>query len=731
MNRLVIVSNRLPVTARVEDQELVVEASSGGLATGLRGPHERCDGLWIGWPGDLPRLSHQQAQRLKARLDELRAVAVPLSRREVKSFYEDAANGILWPIFHDLLHQLPSELRGWDTFRSVNEKFARAAAAHRRPGDLIWIHDYQLALAPGMLRSLAPDARIGYFLHIPFPAEELLSALPWREEVLRGILGADLVGFHTHAYLRHFCDALRRNLSLEPEIDGVLYQGRRVRFGVFPMGVDAQTWAARGDSVAVKAEAAAIRGDGRGTALIVGIDRLDYTKGLVRRLLAFERLLESTPALRGHVRMIQVTVPSREKVEAYAGLRRRIDEVVGRINSRFATPTFAPIHRMHTTLSTQQIAALYRAADVMLVTPLRDGMNLVAKEFIATRTDESGALVLSQFAGAAAELAEAVTVNPHDIDEVADAVKTALAMPRDEQRERMASMRQRVLAYDVHRWTESFLDELRRDDGSWSCAAAADASADAGEFLARARAKSQLSLILDYDGTLMPFAARPEGARPDGDLLHLLEALADRPGTRVHIVSGRRRETLDDWFGSLGIGLHAEHGFASRRLSDGHWIEHAVPAPDWKERIRPVLEDFVSTTPGSFIEEKRISLAWHYRAAAQQAREPDFVTARARELRLLLESSLSSLPVEVLPGKMVVEVRSRGVSKANVVSSILADHEPSDAILAMGDDRTDEDLFASLPDGSLTVHVGEGASRARYRVADPASARRLLASLLD
>lgn len=731
MNRLVIVSNRLPVTARIENHDLVVEPSSGGLATGLVGPHERCDGLWIGWPGDLRRLSNQQAHTLKARLGELRAVAVPLSRREVKSFYEDAANGILWPIFHDLLHQLPSELRGWDTFRSVNEKFARAAAAHRQPGDLIWIHDYQLALAPGMLRHLAPDARIGYFLHIPFPPEELLSALPWREEVLKGMLGADLVGFHTYAYLRHFCDALRRDLSLEPEIDGVLYEGRRVRFGVFPMGVDAQAWAARGDSAAVLAEAASIRGDTSTMRTIVGIDRLDYTKGLIPRLLAFERLLEGTPELRGRVRMIQVTVPSREKVEAYAGLRRRIDEVVGRINSRFATPTSAPIHRMHTSLSTQQIAALYRAADVMLVTPLRDGMNLVAKEFIATRTDGDGVLVLSQFAGAASELAQAITVNPHDIDEVAEAVKTALAMPLEERRARMSSMRRRVAEYDVHHWAESFLRELQRNPDPAPAKVSGDASPNLRRFLSSVRERQNISLILDYDGTLVPFAPTPEAAPPDTDLLELLRRLGERAGTRVHLVSGRPRETLDEWFGSLPVGLHAEHGFASRRQTDDHWIEYPVPAPDWKERIRPVLEHFVNTTPGSFIEEKRVSLAWHYRAAAQQAREPGFVESRARELRLLLESTLSSLPVEVLPGKMVVEVRSRGVSKANVVALILADHEPAGVILAMGDDRTDEDLFASLPAGSLTVHVGEGASRALYRVADPTSARQLLASLLD
>ncbi|HYM16217.1 MAG TPA: bifunctional alpha,alpha-trehalose-phosphate synthase (UDP-forming)/trehalose-phosphatase [Dehalococcoidia bacterium] len=731
MNRLVIVSNRLPVTAHVQDGELVVEPSNGGLATGLIGPHERCDGLWIGWPGDLPQLSGQQQQALTARLDELRAVAVPLSHREVKAFYEDVANGILWPIFHDLVHQVPSDLRGWDTFRAANARFARAAAARREPGDLIWVHDYQLVLVPGMLRELAPDARVGFFLHIPFPPEGLLGVLPWREEVLRGMLGADLVGFHTYGYLRHFCEALRRVLGLDAELDGVTYAGRRVRFGVFPMGVDAQAWSARGDDPAVRDEAAAIRADGGGTKLLVGIDRLDYTKGLPRRLLAVDRVLKSAPELRGDLRLIQVTVPSREKVEAYAGLRRRIDEMVGRINSRYATPTSAPIHRMHTSLSPERIAALYRAADVMLVTPLRDGMNLVAKEFVATRTDEDGVLVLSKSAGAAAELGQALLVNPYDIDEVAAAVRTALAMPREERRERMRAMRRRVASHDVHRWAETFMDELRRDPPAAPAVVTREPSDDLTRFVARVRERREMALILDYDGTLMPFAPTPDAAPPDAELIELLRRLADRPGIRVHVVSGRPRETLAEWLGALPIGLHAEHGFASRMRPEAAWIEHGGPATDWKRRVQPILKHFAGTTPGAFVEEKRVSLAWHYRAAAADTRDRDFVASQARELRLVLEETLASLPVEILPGNMVLEVRARGVSKANVVPLILAQGDGREAVLAMGDDRTDEDLFAAVPEGSLTVHVGEGDTRALYRVPDVASARQLLATLID
>jgi trehalose 6-phosphate synthase/phosphatase len=732
MNRVVIVANRLPVTARIEGDELIVDPSSGGLATGLRGPHEQSEGLWIGWPGELPRLNAGQQRALDARLDELRTVPVYLTRREVKSFYEDVANAVLWPVFHDHLDQLPTHLGGWEEFRAVNARFARAAAERHEPGDLTWVHDYQLVLAPAMLRALVPDARIGFFLHIPFPSDGLLDVLPWREELLRGMLGADLIGFHTFSYLRHFCDALRGVLGVDAELDGVFYEGRRVRFDVYPMGVDAADWAARGRDPCVLAEAERINADASETRLIVGIDRLDYTKGLLRRLLAFQLFLERSPELRESVRFIQVTVPSREKVEAYAGLRRRIDELVGRINSTYATATSEPIHRLHTTLSPIEISALYRAADVMLVTPLRDGMNLVAKEFVATRTDDDGVLILSKFAGAASELGHALIVNPYDVDEVAGALTSALTMPREERRHRMQSLRQRVEAYDVHRWSASFLQDLHdHARASTLTTPAADARPTLTRLVERMREGRRFLLILDYDGTLVPFADTPELAAPDPDLLTLLRRLAGRPETRLHLVSGRSRQTLDSWFGALPIGLHAEHGCASRLAPGSDWIEAPTLARDWMLRLRPILDHFVAMTPGTFVEEKPTSLAWHYRRAANDPLTRSFVESQARELRLLIERMSASLPVEMLPGHMVVEARTRGVSKRNIVPRVLHDASGDEVVVALGDDRTDEELFAALPDGSLTVHVGDDPTRALYRLPDPASARQLLASLLD
>jgi trehalose 6-phosphate synthase/phosphatase len=311
------------------------------------------------------------------------------------SYYEDVSNSVLWPVFHYRLDALPLEPSGWETYRKVNERFARKAADCYRPGDIAWIHDYQLLLAPGMLRDLSPTARIGFFLHIPFPSSEVFSVLPWREEILEGLLGADLLGFHTAAYLRHFVTSLRRVLGVDATTEGARYRGHTTRFGVFPIGIDAEGWARLGDDQGVIERAAELKADAGGQQILLGIDRLDYTKGIPRRLLALDRMLAHEPSLRGAVRLIQASVPSRENVESYAAFRRSVDELVGRINAEWGTETWVPIHHLYRPLDDREIAALYRAADVMLVTPVRDGMNLVAKEFIACRTDGDGVLVLS------------------------------------------------------------------------------------------------------------------------------------------------------------------------------------------------------------------------------------------------------------------------------------------------------------------------------------------------
>ncbi len=726
MARLLIVANRLPITVRATETGVEVQRSTGGLATGLLRPHEQSDGLWIGWSGAPTDLDPERQARLDEELAGMRLVGVPLTAGQITRFYEGYSNGVLWPLFHYLLEQIPLQVSDWEGYVEANEAFADVVAAHYRPGDLIWVHDYQLLLLPGLLRERLPGARIGFFLHIPFPSEELFRTLPSRDRLLEGMLGADLVGFHTPAYLRHFATSLTDILGHSVEIDRVQLPGREVRLGVFPMGVDAAAFGALATDPAVEGEVQAIRGDGS-VRVLVGVDRLDYTKGIPRRLLAYERMLHVHPELREKVRLVQVAVPSRTNVGAYQDFRALVDGLVGRINGAFGTPRWVPVHYIFRALPETDLVALYRAADVMLVTPLRDGMNLVAKEFIASRTDGDGVLVLSEFAGASWELPEALRVNPYDVEGAAEVYYRALSMPQEERRARLKPLRARVQAFDVHRWVASFLEQLSEVPQAGARAGATAGAAAAHRALADRMAETDsLLLLLDYDGTLVPFTPTPELARPDREILTLLRALAARPDTEVHLVSGRPHDTLQAWLGELPVWLHAEHGFASRDPEVGQWVPVAEFGGSWREPVLAMLREITQRTPGSLIEVKAAALAWHYRMADQETG-----ARRANELRLHLNQLLSNQPVEILPGNRVIEIRPYGVHKGRIVPPLGPERQAATAILAIGDDRTDEDLFGALPPEAITIRVGPGDTRARFRLDGVVAVRRLLQSLVE
>jgi trehalose 6-phosphate synthase/phosphatase len=455
---LILVSNRLPVTVRQDGGVMSLQQSGGGLATGLRGAREKRGGVWIGWPGDVT--GTQNRAEVDRQMEEINAVPVYLTRREQKAFYEDFSNAAIWPVFHDLIEQLPQDIVGWDTYVDVNRKFADAIVARYQAGDIIWIHDYHLMLVPQMVRKALPKALIGFFLHIPFPPPEVFRVLPPREDLLKGLLGADLIGFHTRTYADSFLAATGPLLGVRTTSNGLRTGRRNVRVGAFPMGIDAEGWVSRARSTAVAKEVLALMQDAGKRKIVLGIDRMDYTKGLPRRIHAIERLLQSDPSLADKLRFIQVAFPSRERIESYAGLRRQLNEAVGRINATFGTPRSLPVHLVQRSFSDAEVSALYSAADVMLVTPLRDGMNLVAKEYVASRLHDDGVLVLSEFAGAADELRDAILVNPYNTESVMAAIRTAVDMPREEQVGRMTRLRQNVLKKDVHYWTETYLRHL-------------------------------------------------------------------------------------------------------------------------------------------------------------------------------------------------------------------------------------------------------------------------------
>jgi trehalose 6-phosphate synthase/phosphatase len=722
MGRLLIVANRLPVTVTTgADGRAHIETSPGGLVSGLSGLHERGDGLWIGWLGD-PHAAEDPG--IARELAAQRLVAVPLSDADVQQYYHGFSNAVIWPLFHYLIERLPLEIENFETYERVNERFAAAIVEHYRPGDLVWVHDFQLLLVPELVRHRLPDARIGFFLHIPFPSSEVFRTLPHRERLLEGMLGADIVGFHTASYLRHFATSVLRVLGATSEVDRIPWQGRDVHMAVFPLGVDATTLARDAARPEIGDLAETFRSPG-GERMLLGIDRLDYTKGIPRRLLAFERLLQRHPELRERVRLVQVAVPSREDVQAYQSFREQAEGLIGRIAGEFATPSWMPVHWMYRGVSHDELLALYRAAEVMLVTPLRDGMNLVAKEFCAARVDEDGVLVLSEFAGAASELSEALMVNPFDVEASAAAYYRALVMPEDERRARMQALRHRVLAYDADRWAERYLAALAATADRPQTQRKPTAGAVMDEIVARLEAADAVCLLLDYDGTLVPFAPSPELARPDGELSELLQALATRPHWQVHVVSGRPRGVLERWFGALPVGLHAEHGMWSRAPGAAEWTGGPPADMEWRPAVEAILADFAVRTPGSLVEKKSASLAWHYRAC-----DPEFGQQQALELHAHLTERLSNLPVQILPGDKVIEVRPHGMTKGSVVTAVRESAPPGSVICALGDDRTDDDMFRALGEHDVGIQVGNRGSRAAYVVSDVSAARRFLQRLV-
>ncbi|HEX6277416.1 MAG TPA: bifunctional alpha,alpha-trehalose-phosphate synthase (UDP-forming)/trehalose-phosphatase, partial [Polyangiaceae bacterium] len=718
-SRLILVSNRLPFGIKRDDANIEIKPSSGGLATGLRGVHARGESLWVGWPGMEPR-SAEEREHIDRELEKQHIVPVHFTAAEMERFYEGVANGVIWPLFHYLIDRVPAVIRHWDDYVSANERFADQVAAHATEDDLIWVHDYHLLLLPALLRARLPKARIGFFLHIPFPSSDVIRVFPRREALLAGLLGADLVGFHTFNDQRHFAASLLSVLGLETDVDRVEVEGRSVQLRTFPMGIDANAFQTLAADSRVAEATKKLRAAHGGERLVLGVDRLDYTKGITRKFLAVELLLERRPEYRGKFRLLQIAVPSRENVSAYRELKREIEEIAGRINGAYGTLHSAPIHYVYDSVNEVELTGSYRAADVMLVTPLRDGMNLVAKEYVASRIDGDGVLVLSEFAGAAAELPEALIVNPYDVEAIAATLERALEMNENERRGRMMALRAKVASRPVEIWAETFVTTLRDARSAHSPRRLHGNAAEISRLARELSALPEVFFALDYDGTLMPIHETPEAARPDPELSALLEELSRLRGVHVAIVSGRSKDSLSDFVGSFSVALVAEHGVWVRALGD-EWRPKVDPASlSWREPVLEMLKEYTTRTPGSRVEEKTAGLAWHYRSADRQ-----LGAARAREVRLNLVQALSQQPVTVFAGRKVVEVRPQGVDKGTVTRELLEAVPADTPIVAIGDDRSDEELFRALPAEAFTFAAGPGPTRARFRLDGPTQVRSL------
>jgi len=730
--RLVIVANRLPFSVSVENGAIVTTESPGGVASGLRtylvalgkARPDIPEYLWVGWPGGAVDPSLRDELRARA-MSEFHSSPVFLTGEEMEKFYQGFCNGTIWPLFHYFPTYASFDDDMWEQYRHVNMVYCDAVLESLKEDDVVWVHDYHLMLLPGLLRRKRRDITVGFFLHIPFPSYEIFRLLPasWRGELLEGILGADLVGFHTYGYMQHFLQCVLRLLGHENTMGLITLPGRIVKADTFPMGIDFSKFHEAAADPAVRAESEVLLRTLAGVRTILSVDRLDYTKGILNRLRGYEMLLEENPGFRARIVLVMVIVPSRIGVGEYESMKKQIEEYIGKINGRFGTVGWTPVIYQYRSLAFEPLAALYAISDVALVTPLRDGMNLVAKEYVASRSGGTGVLVISEMAGAAKELGEAIVVNPYATGEIARGLKDALEMTAEEQQRRNRILQNRLRRYDVNHWANEFLDQLLFQKNAQKRFEMKVLPLSAREALLEQYARAgKRAIFLDYDGTLTPLVPHPGAAKPDPRILAILETLAADPRNLVALISGRGRETMQGWFGGLPIHLAAEHGVWMREKGEA-WRMLKELRSDWKPGIIAILERYMDRLPGALLEEKEYSVVWHYRGA-----HPGQGEALAEELFDHLMTFTANIDLQVIRGKKVVEVRNAGMHKGIAGQHWLAGGG-YDFILAVGDDWTDEDLFSVLPDSAFSIRVGLVNSRARFNLNDSAEVLALLESL--
>jgi len=707
--KLIIISNRLPLKAlKLDSGEFEFSRSEGGLTTGLDSLEMDVEKHWVGWPGAFAETSEEQ-EKITKHLDEFKFHPVFLTPEHIQNYYEGYSNNIVWPLCHYFYSFVEYENKYWETYKEVNEMFCQAAIPFIEPGDIVWVQDYQLMLLPQLLRKAVQGISIGYFHHIPFPSYELFRVLPERDELLQGLLGADLIGFHTYDYMRHFVSACERVLDLQFKLDQVSLDNRIAFVDAFPMGINYTLYYDTPVLPQVQQKALELKNSFGAHKLILSVDRLDYSKGIIHRLKGFALFLEKHPEYKEKVSMAMIIVPSRDKVDRYADLKTKIDELIGSINGMYSTINWTPVYYFYRSFDFEELVAMYHIADIALVTPLRDGMNLVAKEYIAAKREDPGVLILSEMAGAAIELTDAIIVNPNDIEEIERAILEALEMPEKEQLKRLKALQKITAKQTVNKWAADFVTELKsiKQKNNDLNTERLDEDTFLKIQLDYRTAKKRL-FILDYDGTLAGFKGRPEDAVPTNELMGILEKLSDNKKNKVVISSGRNQATLEKWFGEMPITLSAEHGASYKE--DGAWHKNLPLTQPWDNEIVDIIQSFVDKTPRSKLEVKETALVWHYRNV-----DGWLASIREQQLLVALIAPCTRQNLQIMRGNKVIEIKSPYHNKGSEVRRILK-NQNFDFILAMGDDTTDEDTFRELPGEAYTIKIGAISEIARYNL---------------
>lgn len=707
--KIITVSYRLPLSIKKSKNNVKITQSAGGLATAVLSYSEKSnvDLTWVGI-ADFDKATWENNKNKYDKNFEIEPVF--LEKQLNRKFYNVFSNSVLWALFHYFPSFVEYTDDGFEAYKKANEIVAQKVNEVYEPGDIIWIHDYHFLGLSSLLRELQPNAKIGFFLHIPFPNFEIFRILPnkVKKYILNGILGSNVSGFHTWDNTIHFTECVEKILGVPHKNFIFSQESHRTKAGSFPISIDFDKFHDAYDkdrAVTLRKEIKELYEDKK---IIFSVDRLDYTKGVTNRLKAFEKFLEKYPEWNEKVVFLLVLVPSREEIKKYGERKRMIELSVGRINGNMGNYKWTPIVYQYQPVDFDKLIALYTSADVALISPVRDGMNLVAKEYVAARKDLKGTLVLSSMAGAAKDLKEAITINPFDTEMIAEKLSYALNMSEKEQAIRLERMQRYLKKHDVFNWATNFLNETEKVHKLDTKSTPLEGN-NKTELVNKFKTAKKRLLLIDFDGTLVNLQSKPELATPSERVLTILNNLATNSKNEVWIVSGRNREFLEEWLGHLPLGMVAEHG---GYIKNPEWTPVIKGEPEWKQQVIDIMQYYVDSNVESFVEIKEFGVAYHYRNVAEKQ---GFNTSR--ELLMLLKNHMYNTPTQIIDGNKVIEVKHFMAHKGTTCKNNILTQGEHDFVLAFGDDKTDEDLFEMLTgENEFSVKVGQGNTAAKYRL---------------
>lgn len=711
MSRCLLISNRLPIS--YDDTQKKFVPSAGGLVSAIKGLDQERVGrefLWMGiLTDDVRKELLEEARSTPA--GSIMSHPIVVSKESYHHYYNEYCNNVIWPLFHYERSMVSHSDKGWKCYVEINEMVAESILQEYKEGDSVWVHDFHLMLVPGLLKKKNPKMKVGFFLHIPFPSSEIFRELPQREVILQSLMSSDLIGFHDLSYLNHFRSSLHRILGESPQNDGM--------WGVYPISIDSENFVALAQHEKTKEYIETYKENKKDMKWMLGVDRLDYIKGLILKLRAYRRFLRTHPEERGKVQLVQVVIPSRTEVPEYKRLKSTIEQLVSSINGEFGTPAYMPVVYIYHSVNEYELSALYQLSEVLNVSSRRDGMNLVSLEYIVSQTEKyPGVVLLSEFAGAHSTLSYAMSINPWNIEDTANKIKESLHHPEIKRRAEMGAMKDFLLRYNSSEWARIFLRDLHRESYSKKKSVV---YADKGHFAWMDTLKGKhVVLFCDLDGTLAPIRPKPSEVKLQDETVTLLKEIAHTDCQFV-VVSGRDKEFLEQQFleQDFDFPLAACHGAYTYAPEDKAW--HSLVEMDqlkWKQNVIDILKLYTSRTPGSFFEDKGHAVTWHYRNSPKE-----FADFLANKLFFELEEAMTSQPVQVHRGKKVIEVKSMNANKGFFVQQWLQqlDYVP-DVVVAIGDDTTDEDMFEALMRHKdfkpYCIKVGREESQATYSISD-------------